>query len=406
MVGFLFVVAAVAAIAYRAMTAEERARFAGRTRHVILRTYDAVTLRDSKLQSFRDTLCARTPFAPVTPLLVVVNVAVFMLMLWDSEPLSDPDTLIAWGGSFGPRTTNGEWWRVITALFVHVSWLHLAATIAGLQLGLVLERIVGPLAFAAVYLAVGVFTSVLNVFASSVTVTAGASGAIFGTYGLMLATLLWRAFRGSPALVSLTAAKWMAPATIVFVVYNLATDTVITTAEIAGLIAGCACGLMFGWNVSEEKTPARRLATGVAVVLAAAVIVAVPFGGISQVIDVRPEVARVVTSEEHIATKFRTATDQFQTGRMTAERLADVIDRDIVPDVRATRARFEALEHIATEQQELFMRCKEYLRLRDESWRVRAAALRQASMARLREADTIERASLQILDDIAATIRG
>jgi membrane associated rhomboid family serine protease len=406
MVGFLFVVAAVAAIAYRAMTAEERARFAGRTRQVILQTYDAVTLRDSQLQSFRDTLCARTPFAPVAPLLVVVNIAVFMLMLWDADPMSDPDTLIAWGGSFGPRTTNGEWWRVITALFVHTSWLHLLATIAGLQLGLVLERIVGPVAFAAVYLAVGVFTSVLNVSASSVTVTAGASGAIFGTYGLMLATLMWTVFRGSPTLVSLTAAKWMAPAAIVFVAYNVATDTVVTMAETAGFLAGCACGLMFGWNASEEKTSVRRLANGVAVVLVAAVIVAVPLGGITQVIDVRPELARVVTSEEHSATKFRTASEQFQTGRMSAERLADVIERDIMPEVQATRTRFEGLEHIAAEQQALFMRCKEYLRLRDESWRVRAAALRQASMARLREADTIERTSLQILDDIAAANRG
>src|ERR687898_1265090 len=106
----------------------------------------------------RDALRARTRRPVVTPAILVVNVAVFLLMLVGTGALGDADTLVGWGASVASRTTNGEWWRLVTMLFVHAGPLHLIAMVAGLvPLGLMLERLVGSVAFATMFFGAGIF---------------------------------------------------------------------------------------------------------------------------------------------------------------------------------------------------------------------------------------------------------
>ena len=398
---FLILLIVVLVIAYRAMTSEDRARFGRRSLQVLKRLRDKITLGHRELESFHKALHARTPVAPVTPFLIAANIAVFALILVSPHPLGDSNVLVEWGGNFGPRTANGEWWRLVTALFVHAGWLPLVVSIIGLaQIGFILERLVGPLAFAAVYFASGVFSGVVLLSGSPVAVHVGASGAIFGTYGLMLASLLrgglvW----GRRAVIPAAALKRLAPAVAVFVLYNLGTDTMARTAELGGLLTGCACGLVAAWHVREQHASVPKIAAATAALVAAAVVVAAPLRGM---VDVTPELERLVTVEERTATTFQAALDRFQKGRMTAEALAEVIEGAILPDVKAARARVETLDHVPPEQQPLFAACKEYLRLRDESWRVRSTAFRRSSMPMLREADSLERASREILREITA----
>ena len=57
---------------------------------------------------------------------------------------SDPDTLITWGANYAPRTTNGEWWRLCSAMFVHQGAVAVLVNAAAIvQLGFILERLVG-----------------------------------------------------------------------------------------------------------------------------------------------------------------------------------------------------------------------------------------------------------------------
>ena len=113
-------------------------------------------------------------------------------MLFGAGAIGDPDTLVGMGASLGTRTTNGEWWRLVTSAFVHTGTFQFIVNIAVLaQLGAVLERLAGRLAFAAVYLSAGVFTGLVSLSSHPVGVTVGASGAIFGLYGLLIATLIW-----------------------------------------------------------------------------------------------------------------------------------------------------------------------------------------------------------------------
>ena len=397
---FLVLVAAAAVMVYRAKTPEERIRFAGAAVRVLQRLKQVLTLRHRQLDAFHDARVARTHVAPVTPVLIAANITVFVWMLFTSGSPGDPNTLIGWGANFGPRTTNGEWWRLATALFVHAGWLQLLINLVSLaQLGIVLERLVGPLAFASVYFAAGVFTGVAHLWASPVTVSVGASGAIFGAYALLLASWMWGLLPRVPATIPAAVARAVAPAAAVFILYSLTTDAVASGAELGGFAAVFAGGLLVARGISDRTASVRRTATATAIVVTVALVLGVPLRGMT---DVTPELERVATIEEHTGTAFRAAVDRFKNGTITAQRLAEVIDGEILPELTAARARVESLEKIPPQQRTLLAACKEYLRLRDESWRVRAAALRRGSMPMLSEADTIERASLEKFREITA----
>ena len=108
---------------------------------------------------FHGALRARTRDLFVTPALVTLGAAVFTAMLFGVGAIGAPDTLVGMGASLGTRTTNGEWWRLLTSAFVYTGILHLIVSLAVLaQLGAVLERLAGRWAFGAVYLIPAWFT--------------------------------------------------------------------------------------------------------------------------------------------------------------------------------------------------------------------------------------------------------
>jgi membrane associated rhomboid family serine protease len=87
----------------------------------------------------------------------------------------------------GPAVANGEWWRLVTSTFVHFGLLHIAFNMYALYLiGSVLERYVGSLRFALIYLVSGLAGSFGALILTPSALTAGASGAIFGVMGAML----------------------------------------------------------------------------------------------------------------------------------------------------------------------------------------------------------------------------
>jgi hypothetical protein len=116
------------------------------------------------------------------------------------------------------------------------------------------------------------------------------------------------------------------------------------------------------------------------------------------VTDVRPEIRTVVADEERAAATYDGAVAQFRTGRMSARALAQLIDDAILPDVQRARARVTALVHVPPDDVHVVADAQEYLRLREESWRVRAAGLRASNAVALKQAERIERASLQAFD--------
>jgi rhomboid protease GluP len=131
---------------------------------------------------------ASRPRPVVTYGLITINVAVAvgMWMLGVSPFLPVLKDLVRCGADFAPFTLNGEWWRLFTGMFVHVGLLHLAVNLWLLyDLGSLLERLLGPVVFAVLYLACGVAGGLAAVAFGSTALSAGDSGAILGLAGAL-----------------------------------------------------------------------------------------------------------------------------------------------------------------------------------------------------------------------------
>jgi rhomboid protease GluP len=124
--------------------------------------------------------------------LVGINCAVFVLMILSGVSLMSPttDQLIFWGADFGGLVLRGEWWRVLTATFVHVGIIHLATNMWCLwNLGLLGEPLLGPWGLLATYLLTGIAGNLLSTAIHPQIVGAGASGAVFGIAGVLILLL-------------------------------------------------------------------------------------------------------------------------------------------------------------------------------------------------------------------------
>ena len=383
----------LAGVAFYLMKPEERQRviIAGRDAWERLQ---AEAIRRWRERNADGAARQPSPLPIATVAIVLVNVWIFLGMFGDVA-LNDPKTLVPWGGNFGPRTTNNEWWRLVTAMFLHSGLIQLVVNLAALvQLGVVMERMVGSLAFTAVYLAAGILASLTALSESPVNVNSGASGAIFGVFGLWTAACLWALVRRSPLPIPAKRLKRFVALTALFVLHNIATGFLSAASEAMGVSVGFISGLVLASGAVERQPAARRVAAVGAVTLAFAVALAVPLRGI---IDVMPEIARVIATETRTASVYDAAVDRFRLGRMKDNALADVIDRRILPELQATRARLNVLGRVPLEQRPLLDAAAEYLQLRAESWRLRSEGLREASLPMLQKADRSEWKALAVL---------
>lgn len=334
---------------------------------------------------------------------VAINVTVFGLMLSSGTGVGNEQTLLSWGGNFGPRTTNGEWWRLVTAMFVHGGVLSLAInSVCLLQVGALLERLVGRAAFSAVYVATGVLASAVNLAMDPVTVSAGASGAVLGLYGFLIASFIWSHFPGSRVTIPFAAFKTIAPVSALFVLYTTATAGLGDAIVLAGF-GGMGCGVLLCRRISEGQPRGFPIAVVAGITMMFALDGVLPLRGMA---NVKPEMERIVALETHLAKEYNAAVERFTTGRMTAKALSDVIQRQILPELAVARARVDSLQKIPASQESLMASARVYLRLRDESWRLRAEALRKTSMTMLRQADGVEHASLIALQQISIASAG
>jgi membrane associated rhomboid family serine protease len=396
---WLFALLVLSGAALYFMTPEERTRLAGRVVGAIRTAVHAARHPSDAGDPFGELLRARTRWTIVTPLLVALHVISFTLMAMGPGAFGDPETAVHWGANFAPRTTNGEWARLIVSTFVHGGMLHLMATIAGLvPLGLILERAVGGVTFAVIYLSAGLLASLVSLWTMSPTsVTYGPSGAIFGVYGLLLASLIWAIVQRPPVGIPLTMVQRVAATAVPFVLYNLLTDHLPRGPEMAGFGTGLIGGLLIARGVTREKPALRRAAMLAAATGVMAIGAAIPLRGI---IDFRPHIAHIAAVEQRTAGVYDTAVGEFKLGRMPAKRLAQVIEKTILPDLQRVRERLNDLRGVPREQAPLVEAAQTYFKLREQSWRRRAEGLLRANLVMLREAERTELAALEAFQKI------
>ncbi|MEH7109496.1 rhomboid family intramembrane serine protease [Bacillus sp. JJ1764] len=120
-----------------------------------------------------------------TYVFMFIQLAIFLWMQLHGGS-TNTSTLIKYGAKVNQLIYEGEWWRFITPVFLHIGFLHLVMnTLALYYLGIAVERIYGNSRFPFIYLFAG-FTGVIASFLFSTHLSAGASGAIFGCFGALL----------------------------------------------------------------------------------------------------------------------------------------------------------------------------------------------------------------------------
>ena len=174
--------------------------------------------------------------------LLGVNALVFLAATAAGGTQDDLDVLLDFGAMFGPLIAGGEYWRLFTAMFLHVGLAHLFVnSIMLLIFGQIVERAYGHARFAIIYLLAGLAGSVASFIFNPLVVAAGASGAIFGVVGALAAFFVaQRQILGGFGRQNLAAIVVLMS---VQLLYGLATPGIENWAHLGGLIGGFAIGL-------------------------------------------------------------------------------------------------------------------------------------------------------------------
>lgn len=214
----------------------------------------------------------------VTLGLIAANVAVFALMVAQGSGILVPEAgnrLLEWGANYAPRTLHGEWWRLFTSMFVHGGVLHIGFNMYALWVGgRLVERVYGHVGYGLLYAFAGLVGSVASALFSGdpPVASVGASGAVFGVFGALLAFLLRRR-----RLLPMAVLKQMRAVVLLVVGFNVVFGFVVPgidqAAHLGGLAGGFLAGLALAPAFAESKLR-RPLAAYPAVALAGVAIVA------------------------------------------------------------------------------------------------------------------------------------
>jgi rhomboid protease GluP len=190
------------------------------------------------------------------PLLLLLNGAVFGAMLasgaaWDSPGLAD---VLRFGASHGPYVAQGDWWRLCASAFVHIGLLHFAVNMISLFALRIVESFYGSGAFLLLYLLCAVGASACSLLWHPSLVSAGASGALFGLAGALIAFVL--AHRHSiPELLF----RPMLRNLIVLLALNLFFGAMLDHIDNVAHLGGLATGLLVGRALDRNPQKSARL---------------------------------------------------------------------------------------------------------------------------------------------------
>ena len=128
-------------------------------------------------------------FTPMTYGLIIINVLIWLIMILYLNHFSDVK-LLDLGGLVHFNVVHGEWYRLITSMFLHFNFEHILMNMLSLFIfGKIVESIVGPLRMLGIYVISGLLGNFISLSFNLHTVSVGASGAIFGLIGSIFAMM-------------------------------------------------------------------------------------------------------------------------------------------------------------------------------------------------------------------------
>src|SRR5947209_143259 len=191
---------------------------------------------------------------PAMAALVAINLSVFIAMIINGgSPMGfSPDVLIRWGANWGPATMSGDYWRLITAGFVHGSIIHLVFNMWCLwSLCQLAGRLFGSLSSMGICLLTGVAGALLSIAWNHGRLEVGASGAIFGIAGAILSGIKFGNVSVGPV-----QRRQIFSSMIFFVIFNLTLGLgpgIDNMCHLGGLVSGMIFGVPLATAMSSGK---------------------------------------------------------------------------------------------------------------------------------------------------------
>lgn len=342
-----------------------------------------------------EPLRGRRAWISVTSALIAMNLLIALAMtLVGARPEQSADSLqLAWGANFAPATTDGEWWRLATAMFLHFGILHLLMNMVALwDSGRLVERLFGPIRFAAIYLASGLTGNLVSlIFHGDRAVSGGASGAIFGIYGALLVFLLTERRRLHAAEF-----RWMFWGATAFSVLALSFGFLIpgidNAAHFGGLLAGISAGyilLASNPNVESRRKRLQPLAAAMFGLAIAALISSVPKPRYPWTDEqlARGEIREFIGEDLKTTAKLRALLSESGPAGASFDQLAGRIETEVVQSYEQSFEQLSGL-HINPDvpSAATLERLRHYAEIRRDATQALAEGIREQDPKKVRDA--------------------
>ncbi|MDB5808336.1 MAG: rhomboid family intrarane serine protease [Betaproteobacteria bacterium] len=304
-------------------------------------------------RDFHERVVAVTPQAYVTPTIVAINLLVFAVMsaLGIQVLGGRAEEYLRFGANFAPLTTGGEWWRLFTCLFVHFGIVHLVFNLWALwDSGRLAERLFGNASFAVVYVFAGLCGSSTSMLWNQEVISGGASGAVFGVFGALLAYMSVE--RGSIPPQALNRLRISTSTFVVYAMfYGFMQNGIDNAAHIGGLLGGFVMGAILARPLDQSrrgKGLARRAALAVllaAVTLPTAALYTPDTSRVyRQARELQKEIEAFSTEEKRLQAAFIAIAAKSRAEKIDSAATVARLQAEILPAWDAAVARFSNLE--------------------------------------------------------------
>lgn len=194
----------------------------------------------------------RLKIMPVTLLLIGINVGIFLFTILTGMDIwwGNGTQLLHCGANYWPLTIHHqEYWRLLSSMFLHAGLWHLFTNMLGLFIGgFFLEPVLRSLRYSGAYIITGLLSDYVSIWFHKSAVGVGASGAIFGIYGVFLALLTTSLFHRETRKAFLAYIGLFIVLNVIAAVISQGVDN---AAHLAGFLSGTLIGYLFFFTLTK-----------------------------------------------------------------------------------------------------------------------------------------------------------
>lgn len=356
---------------------------------------------DPHMEAFRWRIHAATPRIWMTYVLMGLVCVGYVWQIFVTRSLLSFDVpgLIAAGANDGSRTLNGEWWRLLSCVFLHGSLIHFAMNMyCFYSLGPLVERLLGNWSMGVLFIVSGLCGSIASVNWNPNAVSIGASGAVFGVAGALLGYLLHQRRNIPSALFS-----ELANGATTFVVLNIVLAASIKhvdqAAHIGGLVGGFIVGLIQASDSSPTAVAWRPLRNALAALVGVIAVATVTQFHRAPPRPM-PNAVRISVKDEFLANRQQATEIEKVARSITSDVNPDAdsesnsirMERDVLKPWQNVRGKLEIIRGVSSELHSDLAGLADYYAKREASWRLFVEYLKTHDEKKLAQFDVANEA--------------